>query len=154
MDIIIFATGFRAPFVGTPAEKANLTIIGREGASMSNEWARSGPSTLHGVLDHNFPNLFLSGPWQASLSPNNLFNIDALCKQAAYILSEAKRRAGERPFAVAPSAAAAQDWGLQILMRSPPMAAIIGCTPSYFNMEGVLDRVPPEAQAVMARSGL
>jgi hypothetical protein len=39
-------------------------------------------------------------------------------------------------------------------MRSAPMAAIIGCTPSYFNLEGGLDRVPPEEQMNMARSGL
>jgi hypothetical protein len=34
------------------------------------------------------------------------------------------------------------------------MAAIIGCTPSYFNVEGGIDRVPPEFQTIMARSGL
>lgn len=34
------------------------------------------------------------------------------------------------------------------------MAAIVGCTPSYFNLEGAIDRAPPEAQIIMARSGL
>lgn len=118
VDLIIFATGFRAPFAGSPASKANMTIRGRNGISMSDQWARAGPSTLHGVLDSNFPNLFLSGPWQAALSPNNLFNTDALA------------------------------------LRSAPMAAIIGCTPSYFNVEGELDRVPPEMQSMVSKSGL
>ena len=154
VDIIIFATGFRPPYGGTPAEKANLTITGRNGFSMSEEWARNGPSTLHGVLDYNFPNLFLSGPWQASVSGNFLFNDDVLAQHAAYILTEARRRAGGKPLAVAPTAAAAEDWGMQVLMRSAPMAAIIGCTPSYFNLESELDRLPPEEQAKAARSGL
>ena len=115
VDIIVFATGFRAPFGGTPAEKANMTIIGRNGVSMTNEWAQSGPKTLHGVLDHNFPNLFLSGPWQASTSPNFLFNDDFLAKHDAYILAEAKNKAGGKPFAIRSTAPAAQDWGMQVL---------------------------------------
>ena len=154
VDLIVFATGFRAPFAGTPADKANMTVLGRNGISMSAEWALHGPNTLHGVLDHNFPNLFLSGPWQASLSPNNLFNVDALAKHAAYILTQAKGKAGGQAFAVTSTAAAAQDWGTQILMRAPSMAAMAGCTPGYFNLEGGMDRLPPEAQVMVARSGL
>ncbi|KAF2793764.1 FAD/NAD(P)-binding domain-containing protein [Melanomma pulvis-pyrius CBS 109.77] len=154
VDIIICATGFRAPFTGSPAQKANMTIIGSNGVSMGEEWARSGPSTQHGVLDHNFPNLFLSGPWQASNSPNYLFNVDALAKNSAYILAEAKRRAGGKPFAVKTTAAAAEGWGMQVLMHSAPMAAIAGCTPSYFNVEGGIDRAPPEMGMIMMRSGL
>lgn len=154
VDVIIFATGFRAPFTGTPAQKANIEIVGSNGISMKEEWGRNGPSTQHGVLDANFPNLFLSGPWQAALSPNNLFNVDTLAKQAAYILKTAKERARSEPFTVTVSAKAAEDWGMQVLMRSAPMAAIVGCTPSYFNVEGGIDRTPPEFQAVMARSGL
>jgi cation diffusion facilitator CzcD-associated flavoprotein CzcO len=154
VDIIIFATGFRAPFTGSPAAKANLTILGRNGVSMSEEWARAGPLTQHGVLDHNFPNLFLSGPWQASLSPNNLFNTDALAKHSAYILKEAKIKANGKPFSVSSTKEAAEDWGMQVMMRSIPMAAIIGCTPSYFNVEGELDKAPPEMQMILAKSGL
>jgi cation diffusion facilitator CzcD-associated flavoprotein CzcO len=154
VDVIIFATGFRAPFTGTPAQKANMEIIGSNGISMNEEWGRNGPSTQHGVLDANFPNLFLSGPWQAALSPNNLFNVDTLAKQSAYILKNAREKAGSKPFAVTVSAKAAEDWGMQVLMHSAPMAAIIGCTPSYFNVEGGIDRTPPEFQTVMARSGL
>jgi hypothetical protein len=122
---------------------------------MSQEWARS-PTTLYGVLDHNFPNLFLSGSWQASNGPNFLFNIDALAKHSAHILAEAKRRAGRRHFTVASTAAEVEDWGMQIMIRSTsiPMAAISGCTPSYFNLEGGLDCMPPEEQMKMARSGL
>lgn len=154
VDVIICATGFRAPFTGSPAQKANMTVLGTDGKSMTDEWARTGPSTQHGVLDANFPNLFLSGPWQAALSPNNLFNVDALAKHAAYILAEAKKKADGKPFKVKVSPEAAENWGMQVLMRSPPMAAIAGCTPGYFNVEGAIDRAAPEFQRIMARSGL
>lgn len=122
VDIIILATGFRSPFAGSPAEKGNLTITGLNGASMSNEWARNGPTTLHGVLDRNFPNLFLCGPFQASNSPNFLFSVDEMAKDAAYILAHAKQKAKGQPFSVAPTAAAVEDWALQMTMRSLTMA--------------------------------
>lgn len=154
VDIVIFATGYRNPYSGTPAEKANLTITGRNGTSLSEEWARKGPSTLHGVLDHNFPNLFQSGPWQASISGNYAFNLDHMAKHSAYILAEAKRRADGKPFAISPTAAAVDDWGTQMMMRSIPMGAIVGCTPSFFNLEGSIDKAPPEEQLKMARGGL
>jgi hypothetical protein len=154
VDAIIFATGFRSPFAGSPAERANMTILGRNGVSMSEEWARDGPSTLHGVLDHNFPNLFLSGPWQASTSPNFVFNLDELAKHCAYILTEAERSAVGKPFAVTSTAAAVGDWGNQVMMHALPMAPMTGCTPSYFDLEGALDRLPPELQMQVARSGV
>ncbi len=154
VDVIVCATGYQAPFVGSPAANANVKIIGRNGLSMSEEWRQNGPSTLHGILDHNFPNLFLSSSWQGALSPNNLCNIDVIARNAAYVLSEAKRRANGKPFSVTTTAAGAEQWGDQIMMHSFPMAAMAGCTPSYWNAEGDFDRVPQEMQAKMARSGI
>jgi cation diffusion facilitator CzcD-associated flavoprotein CzcO len=154
VDMIICATGFRLPFTVSPAQNANANIIGRDDISMSERWAQQGPSTLHGVLDHNFPNLFISGLWQASNSPNYLFTVDTLATHSAYILRKAKHEAGDRPFAVAPTAAAAEDWAMQVLEHSVPMVAAAGCTPGYFNVEGAIDRAPPEAHMLMARSGL
>ncbi|KAF1970487.1 FAD/NAD(P)-binding domain-containing protein [Bimuria novae-zelandiae CBS 107.79] len=154
VDIVIFATGFRPPFIGSPAEKANVSIVGRNDISMSEEWARNGPSTLHGVLDHNFPNLFLSGPWQASNSPNYAYTPDFMAKHSANIFAEAKRRADGKPFTVTVTKAAAEDWAMQMIMHSFPGAAVLGCTPGYINIEGQLDRAPPEQQMIMARSGV
>lgn len=113
-----------------------MTVIGRNGISMVAEWARSGPSTQHGVLDS------LSGPWQVSFSPNNSFNLDILAQHSAYIWAGAKRKANGRPFAVTATPAAAENWALQILGHSAPMAALAGCTPDYYNAEGALDRKP------------
>ncbi|TVY82158.1 FAD-binding monooxygenase ausC [Lachnellula suecica] len=154
VDVIIFATGFREPFGGTPAERANMTITGKGGVSMSKEWASKGPSTLHGILDHNFPNLFLSGLWQSSNSPNFVFSVGEVAKHAAYILAEAKRRTGGQPLTVTSTPAATEDWATQIMMHGLPLAAGMGCTPSYFNIEGAIDRAPPEQQMLIARSGI
>lgn len=154
VDIVIFATGFRPPFLGSPADKANVRIVGQNNISMSEEWAHNGPSTLHGVIDHNFPNLFLSGPWQASNSPNYVLTLDFLATHSAKILAEAKHRAEGKPFAVTITKRAAEDWGMQVVTHSFPGAAILGCTPGYFNIEGELDRAPPERQTIIARSGV
>ena len=108
-DVVIFATGFLAPPAGTPAEKANMLVIGLNGVSMSEEWPRFGPTTLHGVIDAKFPNLFLSGPQQASISGNYRFSLDEYAKHISHILVEAKRRANGAPLAVVPSAEAAED---------------------------------------------
>lgn len=154
-DVVVFATGFLAPPAGSPAEKANMSVIGLNGVSMSEEWQRVGPTTLHGVIDAKFPNLFLAGPQQASTSGNYRFNLDEYAKHTAYILAEAKRRrANGAHLAVAPSAEAAEDWGMQVAMHSAPMAVAFGCTPGYFNLEGGLDRTTPEKMMVLARSGL
>lgn len=155
VDIIIFGTGFRPPFGrDSPAEKANLTITGRNGVDMSQEWAKNGASTLHGVIDHNFPNLFLSGPWQGAVCGNYAYMLDTLAQHGAYILAEAKSRANVESFAVAPSREAADAWREQILMAAPPMAANVGCTPGYFNLEGEVDRMSPEKKLVLARSSV
>ncbi|OQD67993.1 hypothetical protein PENPOL_c003G03538 [Penicillium polonicum] len=153
-DVVIFATGFLAPPAGTPSEKANMSVIGLNGVTMSEEWPRSGPTTLHGVIDTKFPNLFLSGPQQASTSGNYRFNLDEYAKHISYILTEAKRRANGTDFVVVPSTEAAEAWGMQVMMHSAPMGVAIGCTPGYFNLEGDLDRIPSEQQMVLARSGL
>ena len=55
---------------------------------------------------------------------------------------------------VAPTKDAAEDWAQQIVSRALGLAAMIGCTPGYYNVEGEMDRIPPEQQMIMARSGL
>ncbi|GAD91865.1 monooxygenase [Paecilomyces variotii No. 5] len=154
VDMIIFATGYRNPLSGSVADKANAPIIGRNGISMSKEWAENGPNTLHGVIDYNFPNMFHSGPLQASNGGIYAFMLDSLSKHSAYILQQAKGKADGKPFAIAPTAEAAENWGAQVAMRSFSFAAAFGCTPSYFNLEGGIERIPAEKKGVSARSGV
>lgn len=154
VDVIVFATGYRTPIAGSPADKANLAIFGNNGVSMGEEWARTGPSTLHGVVDTNFPNLFLSGPGQASLSGNFCFNLDQFARHVAYILTESQRKADGKKFTVRLTPEAAEDWGTQITKHAAAFGPLIGCTPGYFNLEGEAQRIPVEFQAVAARSGI
>lgn len=154
VDVIVFSTGYRSSFAGSVADSANMVILGRNGVSMSNEWAKNGPMTLHGILDYNFPNLFHAGLSQSSSGGNYVFTLDALSNHASYILREAIRKADEKPFAIAPTFEAAENWGTQILMHATPFAVGLGCTPSYLNAEGEVERMPPEKQIIAMRSGL
>ncbi|KAL1851232.1 hypothetical protein Plec18170_006557 [Paecilomyces lecythidis] len=154
VDMVIFATGYRNPLAGSVADKAKASITGRNGISMSDEWAENGPKTLHGVIDYNFPNMFQSGPLQASNGGVYVSMLDALSTHSAYIFQQAKRKAGGKPFAMAPTAEAAENWGTQIEMRAFSFAAAFGCTPSFFNLESGIEHIPAEKQAVKARSGV
>ncbi|MBE3044355.1 hypothetical protein IMZ48_17670 [Candidatus Bathyarchaeota archaeon] len=153
VDVVVFATGFRTFFGQTPAGTGNVEILGRGGVSMSEEWERSGPSTLHGILDSKFPNLFLTALPQAGISGSGTYNLDQSAKHAAYIASETLRRAKGRPVSVATSAEAAEEWAEQVILRAPALGAMLGCTPGYYNAEGGIDRISPERQLVAARSG-
>ncbi|KAJ5974974.1 hypothetical protein N7481_008681 [Penicillium waksmanii] len=130
-DIIICATGYRSPSTETHAGKANLAMIGKNGVSMSTEWPR-----------------------QSGLGGNYAFTLGEYAKHAAYILSEAKRQANGKPFAVAPTAEAAENWAQLVLMNSAAMAVIVGCTLGYYNLEGELALLPVEYQAIAAWSTL
>ena len=82
------------------------------------------------------------------------FNDYALTKHAAHILVEAKGKAGGKPFATTPTAAAAQYWGMEVVIRSARIAAMAGCMPNYFNLERGMDRVTPEARRSMTCFGV
>ncbi|KAJ5165890.1 hypothetical protein N7492_006186 [Penicillium capsulatum] len=153
VDVIVFATGYRTPLVGSPADKANTTIIGVNGISMSEEWARAGPSTLHGMMDSNFPNLFLAGPDQATLSGNITFNLNQAATHAAYILAQSKRRAHGEKCIIRVNPEAAEVWGHLIMRHAGGFGAMVGCTPGFFNAEAEIDRIPADRQALAARSG-
>lgn len=154
LDCLIFSTGFRSPGVGNPGSRAGVSITGRGGQSMDQKWAE-GVSTLHGVISTGFPNLFFPGPMQAGASVNQMFVLDELSKHVAYILAEAARgqRSG-RKITIEPTAAAAEAWAMQILSRAATFAALSGCTPSYINREGEMDRTPAEDRMKAARGAI
>jgi len=59
LDALIFATGFDA-MTGT---LTNIDIVGREGITLREKWARDGLSSNLGISVHGFPNFFMSlGP--------------------------------------------------------------------------------------------
>ena len=59
LDVVIFATGFDA----VDGNYARLAIKGRNGQSLKEQWASTGPTSYLGVSVPNFPNLFMiTGP--------------------------------------------------------------------------------------------
>lgn len=65
LDVIVWASGFVSPAVGTPASKAAIYLTGKGGQRLEDKFRKYGVSTLHGVISRGFPNLFWPGPPQA-----------------------------------------------------------------------------------------
>ncbi|KAJ6445104.1 flavin-binding monooxygenase-like family protein [Purpureocillium lavendulum] len=149
LDIVIWATGYRAPTDSRsePGRRSNAVIRGRDGRALSHKWQQDGPGTLHGVLSHGFPNMVLTGPSQACASPNWMYVQDILSRHAAHIVGEAVRRAEQagngRNVTVEPSRQAEEAWTGHIISRAAWLASLQVCGPSYFNNEG-LKQTPDE----------
>jgi cation diffusion facilitator CzcD-associated flavoprotein CzcO len=157
LDLLIWSTGFRAPATGSPAFCAGMTITGRNGLSMDQKW-QDDLGTLHGVVSRDFPNLFWPGPWQAAASANFTAVLEVLTSHTAHILAEAEKYAAKKKpgtrYSVEPSREAEQAWGLQVQMRAAAFAGTSGCTPSYFNREGLMDRMPMEQRMKFAKMAI
>ena len=154
IDLLIFSTSFRFPGVGSPAYRACMTVTGRNGRSLDQKWAEDA-STLHGIISRGFPNMFWPGPLQTGISANLTFTLDVLATHVAYIVSESVRRAAQvqrprHPLTVEPTAEAEEEWSMQIMSRASLLAAMSGCTPSYMNMEGAMDRLAGVEQQMKA----
>ena len=161
LDVLIFSTGFRTPTAGAVVARANARVTGKGGQDFEMRFEKDGTQTLHGIITSGFPNFFFPGLSQAGATPNYTHMVDQYATQAAYILSESFRRAGTLPtkphssqeesetssaqlqssgapkkVIVEATAAACQAWTGAILQRAASLAAVAGCTPSYFNENG------------------
>ncbi|KAF2815548.1 phenylacetone monooxygenase [Mytilinidion resinicola] len=133
LDCIIYATGFDW---GTDySQRANMTIKGRNGLTLTEKW-EDGPSTLHGIIGRDFPNLLTFTHLQSSTSPNYTHLLSERSKHAAYLISEAKKR-GIRT--IEPTKDAEATW---VKKMEDVALARLGyfkeCTPGYLNAEGTL----------------
>jgi cation diffusion facilitator CzcD-associated flavoprotein CzcO len=151
IDCLILSTGYktRGP---SPTSRFDVAITGKDGIDMDLAFQQE-VSTLHGLVRAGFPNLFFSGVAQASLSGNIIYNADFFAKHVAYVLHEAQRQGGD---ATIESTRAGEDaWGAQVAAHSLGLSGMGGCTPSYLNGEGALDKIvaeaPPEVQTKMMR---
>ena len=131
VDCLIFATGFE---VGTDySQRAACDIVGREGLLLSDKWSKS-VSTLHGLLSHGFPNLFLLGGLQSGVTPNFTELYNEQSQHIAYLVTEASRRDLK---ALEASAEAEADWVRTIEGASFGREGFSeSCTPGYYNNEG------------------
>jgi cyclohexanone monooxygenase len=91
LDCIIYATGFE--WGSDYSQRANMVITGKNGVLLSDKWAR-GPSTFHGMLSRDFPNLLLFMHLQSSTSPNYTHLLKERAKHASYIISQTLQLGG------------------------------------------------------------
>ncbi|KAF4944580.1 hypothetical protein FSARC_14635, partial [Fusarium sarcochroum] len=157
LDVLVLSTGYRSPGHDNaePGSMSSATIKGRNGIVMADRWNTIGPSTLHGVLCHDFPNLFLTGPMQAGVSSNFAYVQLILAEHCAYIMSEGLKRAGSEhrdTVLIEGTEEGEEDWANLILERASYLAAISVCGPSYLNGERPPgDEMDSESQSKEAR---
>ncbi|KAI6381368.1 hypothetical protein MCOR25_001300 [Pyricularia grisea] len=151
LDVLIFATGFRPPTSGSPAERSRMKVYGRDGMDMDDKWASAGGlSTLHGILSRGFPNFFFPGPNQMGAAPNGTYQRDRLGEHFAYIITTAANQGQEKfNVVIEPTTEAEEEWSMQTASHAARLAAMVGCTPNYM--------ITPEEQEAVAmdrREGL
>ncbi|KAK6218483.1 monooxygenase [Colletotrichum tabaci] len=159
VDVLIFATGFRPPTSGSPAERSRIKVYGRDGLDMDVKWARpQGQSTLHGLISRDFPNFLFPGPNQMGAAPNGTYQRDQLGQHFAYIVTAAARKRlqeqphtegqagskyGKYDVVVEPTSEAEEDWADAVARHAAKLSAMAGCTPNYM--------ITPEEQEAFAK---
>jgi cyclohexanone monooxygenase len=141
VDCLIYATGFE---VGTSyTRRAGYEVTGRNGVTLTQKW-EEGVSTLHGMLSHGFPNLFIISNSQAGFSVNFPHMLNENAKHLSYIIAETGKRQAQTVEAT-PEAEAA--W-VETVINSAVMRQKFQeeCTPGYYNNEG-------KPSALAARNG-
>ena len=131
VDCIIFATGFE---VGSEyTRRAGYDVQGRDGRSLGDKWA-DGMRTLHGVLTHGFPNLFIISNSQAGFTTNFPHSMDETAQHIGYILDRCKEDA---ILTVDATKEAEDEWVDHIISISRFSEEFqSACTPGYYNNEG------------------
>lgn len=154
VDLLVFSTGYISPLAGGPAHRGKMKIIGRNGVSLDEKWKTEGVGTLHGVVSRDFPNLFFAGPSQAGIGAGQGHTLDVITSHVAYIVCEGRRKAEGSKCVIEPTERGQEEWTMQVMSRAAAFAAVAGCTPSYHNREGEVDRVSKEDQMKMARGAI
>ncbi|OCK76396.1 FAD/NAD(P)-binding domain-containing protein [Lepidopterella palustris CBS 459.81] len=163
IDILILGTGYRSPFNYSPGGRVNIDIIGRNSASLDKKWVNA-VTTLHGMMSHDFPNICWPGLSQSGGTPNFTHCMDLSAQHISEILHNAvlkTKQSGGDPsgykynFIVEPTADAEEEWSNAVASQAGVFAAAAGCTPSYINAEGDLDKeVSEEVKQKRARGAL
>jgi cyclohexanone monooxygenase len=131
LDCLVFATGFE---VGTDyTRRSGYDVIGADGIALSKHWAE-GMRSLHGMLVHGFPNLFVLGHAQGGFTVNYPHLLDEASRHAGHVISHALEQ-GVRELEV--TAEAEAQW-LELLAESARDVRAFQeqCTPGYYNNEG------------------
>ena len=153
VDIIIWGTGYGSPF-GSMASKAAMDVIGRDGLNFDKRFNEGDLMTLHGLIPHNFPNLFSLGLAQAGVGVNQTQRMDEQSAHIAYTITEAERKSGGKKVVIEPTEEMCERWGDEVASKAFLLANMGGCTPSYFNQEAAMEKQTAEQQAKGARSAI
>ncbi len=131
VDCLVYATGFE---FGTDfTRRIGFDVIGRGGQSLTEKWAE-GPSTLHGMHSHGFPNLFIMSIVQSANSPNFTHMLNEQAKHLTYIVNHCRTNGIVQ---VEADADAEAEWVDTIVRLSERQRSFVeNCTPGYYNNEG------------------
>jgi len=131
VDCIVFATGFE---VGTDySRRAGYEVTGRLGETLTEKWA-DGMSTMHGIVSHGFPNLFILSPGQAGFTVSFPHLLSEQATHIAHIVEHALTNAATT-VEVSPDAEA--EWVQKVVEKSRiSLPFLESCTPGYYNNEG------------------
>ncbi|KAF4454818.1 flavin-binding monooxygenase-like family [Fusarium albosuccineum] len=163
IDVLILSTGYKSPFLYSPPGRVGVKVLGRNGIDLDDKWSHA-VTTLHGIMSHDFPNMFWPGFIQGGGNPNYTFIADQGAKQVAHLVAAGKKEtsflASSNPhyaynFIIEPTADAEEEWAQKIASQAYMFGASTGCTPSYINAEGEFENIKdPEKLARMARSSI
>lgn len=132
VDCIIFASGFE---VAVPLDRAGgLELRGKSNLTLKERW-QDGMISLHGMMVHNFPNMFfIGGVRHAAFSWNVTYNLKLQADHFAAIMRHVAD-AGAKTVEV--REAAEQAWLEELEQKSAvDMQFLTDCTPGYINNEG------------------
>lgn len=161
VDILILATGYKSPFLYSPPGRVGVKITGRNLVDLDEKWTNA-VTTLHGIMSHDFPNMFWPGFIHAGGSPNYTYTVNQGAIQVAHLMAAGLKSSGsvtpqgspyKYNFTVEATAKGEEDWSQAVVSHAHLLGATAGCTPSYMNAEGELDGVSDPVQlARMARN--
>ena len=131
IDCLVYATGFE---VGTAyTRRAGYDVHGRNGLSFAGAWEQ-GIRSLHGIMVHDFPNLFILGGPQGAFTANYPHNLSEQSSHVAYIIDNAL---GRQVREVEPTSEAERAWVDTIVDKARLNESFLAeCTPGYYNNEG------------------
>jgi len=144
LDCIVFSTGFE---VGTGfLSRSGFDVTGKGGLTLTQHW-KDGVRTLHGMMMHNFPNLFMIGGIDhVGLNANHVHMLD---EQTEYVVDVIANATDGLTNTFETSLEAEQDYVDKIIylatrnsMAPQNNSFQHECTPGYYNNEGDLDSVP------------
>ena len=140
VDCIIYASGFE--ITSSYQRRIGIPIFGLEGESIYDHWD-DGMRSMHGLMAHGFPNLFLCGGlFVFQLGANYCYGVDVQAEHVAYTVSELSNRQVKTANV---TAEAEQNWMEDQLTGGQQTQLVLGgspdtCTPGYYNQEGTEQR--------------